>query len=137
SDCHISKENDNNAIMAQTLALGTNFINFVGFNAWVGAEGGVEAVQVTEWDEPQAVIGSWLHKYAYPDYYQQHLDRGRKLLSDAAFGAFTHSGGRAGCIQLNGEYLYVAEGTSGFRVYDVASIANKGISQRIITAPFS
>src|SRR6185295_7549256 len=25
----------------------------------------------------------------------------------------------------------------GFRAYDVASIANKGISQRIITAPFS
>lgn len=138
SDCHVSKDNDNNAIMAQTLAHGTNFINFVGYNAWIGAEGGVEAVQVTEWDEPQAVIGSWLHKYAYPDWYQQHLDRGRKLISeDAAFGAFTHAGGRAACLQLQGEYLYVAEGASGFRAYDVASIANKGISQRIITAPFS
>jgi hypothetical protein len=31
----------------------------------------------------------------------------------------------------------VAEGSGGFRAYDVASIANKGISQRIITAPFS
>jgi hypothetical protein len=38
---------------------------------------------------------------------------------------------------LRGEYLFVAEGAGGFRVYDVASIANKGISQRIITAPFS
>ena len=53
--------------MAQLLLHGTNFVNFVGFNAWVGGEGEVEAVQVTEWDEPQAVIGSYLHRYAYPD----------------------------------------------------------------------
>jgi hypothetical protein len=33
--------------------------------------------------------------------------------------------------------LYVAEGQGGMRVYDVASIANKGVSQRIVTAPFS
>jgi hypothetical protein len=38
---------------------------------------------------------------------------------------------------LRGEYLYAAEGIGGFRVYDVASIANKGVSERIITAPFS
>ena len=37
SDCHVSEANDNNAIMAQLLLLGTNFVNFVGFNAWVGA----------------------------------------------------------------------------------------------------
>src|SRR5262249_45393675 len=34
-------------------------------------------------------------------------------------------------------YLYVAEGRGGLRVYDVAAIGNKGVSQRIITAPFS
>jgi hypothetical protein len=37
---------------------------------------------------------------------------------------------------LRGEYLYAAEGKGGMRVYDVASIANKGVSQRILTAPF-
>ena len=57
SDCHLSAANDNNAIMAQLLLLGTNFVNFVGLNAWIGLEGGFEAVRVTEWDEPQAVIG--------------------------------------------------------------------------------
>ena len=31
--------------------------------------------------------------------------------------------------------MYVAEGKGGFRVYDVASIANKGVSEKIITAP--
>ncbi|HIG72941.1 MAG TPA: hypothetical protein EYQ46_23335, partial [Myxococcales bacterium] len=79
SDCHLSKQNDNNAIMAQLLLLGTNFVNFMGFNAWVGEEHEIAAIQVTEWDEPQAVIGSYLHEYAYPDYYQEHVDRDLEL----------------------------------------------------------
>jgi hypothetical protein len=87
---------------------------------------------VTEWDEPQAVIGSYLHRYAYPDWWKQHQERGRKLKESQ-----THSGGVANCLQLRGEYMYVAEGKDGFQAYDVASIANKGVSQRIITAPFS
>ena len=72
TDCHLSENNDNNAIMAQLLLHGTNFVNFVGFNAWVGEAGGIEAVSVTEWDEPQAVIGSYLHRYAYPSRYEAH-----------------------------------------------------------------
>ena len=133
TDCHASQANDNNAIMAQLLLQGTNFVNFVGFNAWVGSAKNVEAVQVTEWDEPQAVIGSYLHKYAYPDWFAAHEKRGMKLPE-----AHDHSTkGEARCLTLRGEYLFVAEGAGGFRVYDVASIANKGISQRIITAPFS
>jgi hypothetical protein len=131
-DCHLSKNNDNNAILAQTLLLGTKFIDFVGYNAWVGEAGGIGAVQVTEWDEPQAVIGSYLHKYAYPDWYKQHQDRGQKLQT-----AQEHGAGDAQCIQLRGEYLYVAEGAKGMRVYDVASVANKGFSEKVITAPFS
>ena len=52
TDCHLSKDNDNNAIMAQLLAQGTNFVNFVGYNAYVGGDGEISAVTVTEWDEP-------------------------------------------------------------------------------------
>src|SRR6185436_1124963 len=48
SDCHVSAANDNNAIMAQLLLQGTNFVNFVGLNAWVGLDQGIEAVRVTE-----------------------------------------------------------------------------------------
>ncbi len=133
SDCHASQANDNNAIMAQLMLQGTNFVNFVGFNAWVGSTKHVEAVQVTEWDEPQSVIGSYLHKYAYPDWFADHEKRGKRLPD-----AHNHTTrGEARCIMLRGEYLFVAEGAGGFRVYDVANIANKGISQRIITAPFS
>ena len=103
----------------------------MGFNAWVGTAGDVSAVQVTEWDEPQAVIGSYLHRYAYPDWFQDHQDNGQVLQN-----VHTHKSGEARCLQLRGEYLFVAEADKGMRVYDVASIANKGISQRIITAPF-
>jgi hypothetical protein len=133
SDCHLSQANDNNAILAQLLLQGTNFVNFVGFNAWLGAERHVEAVQVTEWDEPQAVIGSYLHRYAYPDWFAAHEGRGRRLPE-----AHDHPAkGSVGCVALRGEYLYAAEGAGGLRVYDVASIANKGVSQRIVSAPFS
>ncbi|HUP93132.1 MAG TPA: OmpA family protein [Solimonas sp.] len=132
-DCHLSKANDNNAIMAQLLLQGTNFMNFVGFNSWVGLEGALAAVQVTEWDEPQAVIGSYLQRYAYPDWFAAHQARGKKLVNAQTQGA----GGDVGCLQLRGEYLYVAQGRGGFEAYDVASIANKGFSEKIVTAPFS
>ena len=133
SDCHLDESNNNNAIMAQTLMYGTNFINFVGYNAWVGGEGEINAVQVTEWDEPQAVIGSYLHKYAYPDWFKAHQENGQKLKT-----AYNHGApGEVSCLQLRGEYLYASQGKGGTQVYDAASISNKGFSQRFITAPFS
>jgi len=132
SDCHLSQGNDNNAIMAQLLLLGTNFVNFVGYNAWVGEQGGIEGVRVTEWDEPQAVLGSYLQRYAYPDRYQAHLNHGRELPE-----AYSQMGGPTGCIQLRGEYVLAAQGSRGTTAYDVASIANKGVSDRILSGPVS
>jgi hypothetical protein len=155
SDCHLSENDDNNAIMSQLMLLGTNFVNFVGLNAWTGLEGGIQATRVTEWDEPQAVIGSYLQKYAYPDYWQQHQDHGRELINwrrgkivdkhlsgetdpVEQFMNVTHgTPDRVNCLQLRGEYMYVAQGKGGFRAYDVASVANKGFSEKIVTAPFS
>ncbi len=133
TDCHVAATGDNNAIMAQLLLQGTNFLNFVGLNSYVGSTGHVSAVKVTEWDEPQAVIGSYLQSFAYPDWFAAHKKRGLELEEAHSHG----TSGEASCLQLRGEYLFVAEGKGGFRVYDVASIANKGYSQRIITAPFS
>lgn len=156
TDCHLSDRDDNNAIMAQLMLLGTNYVNFVGLNAWTGLDGGIEAIRVTEWDEPQAVIGSYLQKYAYPDYYKLHVEQNKRELKNWVRGRtfdkklsgerdsieeFTnvHQGtpGRVGCLQLRGEYMFVAQGKGGFHVYDVASIANKGVSDRILTGPFS
>jgi hypothetical protein len=131
-DCHVAKSGNNNAIMAQLLMYGTGFVNFLGHYAWVGGEEHVTGVEVTEWTEPQAVIGSYLQRYAYPDFYQAHQDRGKRLEN-----GYAHNSEQAACVQVRGEYLYVAEGSRGFHVYDVANIANKGFSQRFITAPFS
>lgn len=134
-DCHVSKKNDNNAIMAQLLLLGTNFVNFMGHNVWLAnGEEGIEAVQVTEWDEPQAVIGSFLHKYAYPDYYKNHQDKNQELQE---YHTHHGAGGETNTVQMRGEYLYTTAGEGGFRVYDIANISNKGFSERIVTAPVS
>jgi len=135
ADCHVSEKNDNNAIMAQLLLLGTDFVNFMGYHAYVAlGDHGLEAVQVTEWSEPQAVIGSYLHRFAYPDFYRQHQERALELPT-----AHSHegAGGVTNAIQLRGEYLFTTAGEAGFRVYDVANIANKGFSERIVTGPFS
>ena len=156
TDCHISQDEDNNATMAQLLLLGTNYVNFVGLNAWFGLDGGFEAVRVTEWDEPQAVIGSYLHRYAYPDYWKQHVETNDRELKNWTRGKIMDgklSGETTGqeqfanvvegtkdavrCLQMRGEYMFVAEGKGGFRAYDIAAIGNKGFSERIVTAPFS
>ncbi|MGQ0560044.1 MAG: hypothetical protein ACT4OE_10780 [Sphingosinicella sp.] len=156
SDCHLSAANDNNAIMAQLLLQGTNFVNFVGLHAWSGLERGFQATRVTEWDEPQAVIGSYLHRYAYPDFWRLHVERNRRELvrwtrgrafdrrlsgetraPEEFVNVVQRTRGPARCLQHRGEYMFVAEGDGGFAVYDVASIGNKGFSERIVTAPFS
>ena len=36
-------------------------------------------------------------------------------------------------MQARGEYLYVADGEGGFRVFDVAQINQKGFSEKIVT----
>ena len=156
-DCHVSAANDNNAIMAQLLLLGTNYVNFLGLHAWVGEGQDLEAVRVTEFSEPQAVFGSYLQKYAYPDFYRMHVEKNGRELKTWVRGApfvkglkggegdgaedirnvVEHTSDAVRCLQLRGEYMYAAGGKDGFRAYDVASIANKGVSKKIVTAPFS
>jgi hypothetical protein len=133
TDCHISAQNDNNAWLQSVLGQGTNFVTFIGRFAWV-AEGtsGLQAVAVTEEDEPQAVIGSYLHKLAYPDKYQEHKARREQLQV-----AYNHHAENVLQVQLRGEYLFTANGSGGMRVYDVASVDNKGFSERFVTAPVS
>ncbi len=146
SDCHVARENNNNAIMAQLLMQGTNYMNFVGRYCWVAAgEEGLTAVEVTERDEPQAVIGSTLHSLAFPDYFAKHVERGRVLEFGHIHGPddISHTllhpfdKGEILSLQNRGEYLYAACGTGGLRVFDIAFIDDKGFSQRITTAPVS
>jgi hypothetical protein len=133
TDCHLSKNNDNNAWMAQLLGFGTGTVNFFGRYAYVG-EGreGFHAVVWTEASEPQAAIGSHLHRIAYPENYRKHVDAGLLLRE-----AYEHSGHDIQDIVLRGEYLYTANGPGGFEAFDVANIDQKGFSERIVSAPVS
>ncbi|HVQ38906.1 MAG TPA: multiheme c-type cytochrome, partial [Pyrinomonadaceae bacterium] len=133
SDCHVSARNDNNAWLAQLLLQGTNFVNFMGRYVYVAADDALEVVAATERSEPQAVIGSTLHRIVYPDNYKKHVDGGSELKT-----FYEHVGNpRVLQVQLRGEYAYVAAGEGGLRVYDVAQIDQKGFSERITTAPVS
>jgi hypothetical protein len=130
--CHVTEANDNNAWMAQLLLEGTNFVNFIGRYVWIAAEEAIEAVAVTEWDEPQTVIGSSLHKIVYPSFYDDHQKRKKELEI-----AHEHHSEGARSIQTRGEWAFVAKGEGGFEVYDIANIDNKDFSERIVSAPVS
>src|SRR5262249_47633103 len=137
TDCHVSKDNDNNAIMAQHLMHGTGYVNFMGRYCWVAArDHGLFGVVVTEQEEPQAVLGSTLHRLAFPDYFLKHEKRGHKLehahehpgrdISEQLLHPFR----KANVLQVQprGEFLYAACGEGSLRVFDIASIDNKSFS---------
>lgn len=133
TDCHVSAAGDNNAWMSQLLLLGTNFMNFMGRYIYVATgKSGYEAVSVAEHDEPTAVIGSDLQKVAYPADYKKFVNAGRQLKE-----AYRHAGSEVLDVQGRGEYLYAAMGKGGFRVYDIANLDDKDISEKMITAPVS
>jgi hypothetical protein len=146
TDCHLSRANDNNALLAQLLMQGTNYLNFIGRYCWLGCgPGGLAGVEVTEAEEPQAVLGSSLHRLAFPDDYRKHLGRGGRLEN-----AHRHPGEDLAervrhplrapevlGVQARGEYLYAACGADGMRVFDIAFIDDKGFSQRVSSAPVS
>jgi hypothetical protein len=132
TDCHVSRDGDNNAWMAQLLMQGTNLVNFMGRYVYV-AEGskGYDAVPVAEHDDPPAVFGSDLHKLVYSHDYEE-LRKHHGELEEA-----DHKEGNVLDVQLRGEYLYAAMGKGGFRAFDVANIDNKDFSEKMVTAPVS
>jgi hypothetical protein len=133
TDCHVSRAGDNNAWMSSVLMLGTNYVNFMGRYVYV-AEGkdGLSATLTAEQTEPQAVFGSHLHQIAYPDWYARHQSRGMKFPEN-----HSHRSNDSNQVQMYGEFLLSAAGDDGFIVYDIANVANKGFSQRIVTTNFS
>ena len=134
SDCHVSDSDDNNAIMTQLLGFGTGTVNFFGRFGYVGTDHhGLHGVVWTERTEPQAAIGSHLHRYAYPDYFAEHQSNNSILKT----GYHHHAKGGAVDLQHRGEYLYAALGKKGFGVFDVANIDNKNFSERIVSTPVS
>jgi hypothetical protein len=119
--------------MAQLLMQGTNFMNFIGRYVFVAdGKSGFEVVAVTEHDEPPTVPGSDFHKIAYPQNFEAHVERRGELKE-----AHGHSGSEVLDLQARGEYLYAATGKGGLRIFDIANIDNKDISERIVTGPVS
>jgi hypothetical protein len=147
TDCHLSENNDNNAYLAMTYMQGTNFYNWIGRFVYMAlGEEGYAAIPVTERDEPQAVIGSYLHKLAFPENYKKHKENHEELKefyehpgNDIMTGLmpFRNAKTEVLSVQLRGEYLYAACGKAGFRIFDVANIDQKGFSERMTTQPFS
>ena len=120
--------------MAQLLLLGTNFVNFMGRFVYVATgQGGVEAVAVTEMDEPQAVIGSDLHQLAYPEQYAAHEKR-RPRADDRR--SITARRTRSAC-RCAASTSTSPTATGGFKVFDIAQINQKGFSEKIVSAPVS
>ena len=134
TDCHVAQDNSNNAWMTQLLGFGTGTVNFFGRYAYVGeGKGGLAAVVWTEGEEPQAALGSHLHRLAYPENFKTHIEKNKALLKEAHH----HHADEILDLTLRGEYLYTANGGGGFEVFDVANIDQKGFSERIVTAPVS
>jgi len=127
-DCHVSVHNDNNAWMANALGLGSNGANFTGQFIYVAEKDrGVRAIKVTTGYEPRAVIGSNLHRIAFPKDYESFVARGRELRESYSSGGAGPTG-----IAVRGDYALVAAGPGGLRVYDIANVGNKAVAQRIV-----
>jgi hypothetical protein len=77
------------------------------------------------------VFGSDLQKIAYPANFAKFEKHEREIEE-----ADRHAGNVLD-LQLRGEYLYAALGQDGFRIYDVANIDNKNLSEKMTTAPVS
>ena len=134
TDCHISEKNDNHAIMTQLLGFGTGTVNFFGRFAWIGTDShGLTGAAWTERTEPQAAIGSHLHKIAYPENFGKHIANKEVLET----GYHHPAKGGALDLQARGEYLYAALGKKGFGIFDIANIDNKNFSERIVSSPVS
>jgi len=128
ADCHVSDDNSNNARIASALGFGVNALNFLGEFAYVADNGhGLTGVKVTEGDEPQPVIGSSFEKILYPEAYDKFEKGGRRLTVSHSRMASKIVG-----LAMRGEFMITAEGSAGFKLYDIANINNKQFAQRIV-----
>ncbi len=70
-DCHLSRGQRQQCDHGAALHLRHQFIDFIGYTPGSANRARSVRCRSPRWDEPQAVIGSYLHRYAYPDWYKQ------------------------------------------------------------------
>jgi hypothetical protein len=155
TECHISDKNDNNAIIAKVFGMGVRSVDFVGRYVYVAERGkGFEAHRVTcQEDFPEPVIGSDMHRVMNPASYAVHLqhkeivdyknmgiEKGKRepdCTDDPDGWVQRHISKDCRSLQRYGEWLLIADGPGGLRVYDIANVANKNLAQRIVESPIS
>ena len=135
TDCHLSKQNDNNAMddaIARFRHRHGEFLRALRLRRRRHRKDFTRSSgrNRTNRRPPSAVICT---RFAYPTNYEKHLDSiirnyRRAIITTAkTFRIWT----------LRGEYLYTANGPGGFEVFDVANIDQKGFSERIVSSPVS
>jgi hypothetical protein len=155
TECHVSVNNDNNAVVAKMYGFGVRSVDFVGRYVYVGeCEKGFEAHRVTCQEEfPEPLIGSELHRLVNPDSYNVHVSHGGVVdyknlgqsrhrrdpesPDDPDGWVVCHRTKDCRSLQRYGEFLLVADGPAGFRCYDIANVANKNLAERIVESPLS
>ena len=155
TECHVSVNNDNNAVVAKMYGFGVHSVDFIGRYVYVGErDKGFEAHRVTCQEEfPEPVIGSDMHRLMNPETYDVHVAHGGIVdyknlglakahrdpdCSDDPDGwVVRHLTKDCRSLQRYGEFLLVADGPAGFRCYDIANVANKNQAERIVESPFS
>ncbi len=142
------QNNDNNAIMAQLLMQGTNYLNFIGRYCWVAA--GEHGLRGGRRHRARRAAGGH-RQHAAQAGLSRALSRSTSRTRPAARASPTSIPARTSAsrssapaarpkccsVQARGEYLYAACGEAGVRVFDIAFIDHKGFSERITTAPVS
>jgi hypothetical protein len=145
--CHLSKAKDNNAWLAQVFGEGTNGYSYMGDYAWVGEPGLLKGIRVSYGYEPQPVIGSNMQRIIDPAKFNEFVKSGRRYdkvryATPGAAGKTYGSAELVGATHPNamiarGEWIFVADGPGGFKVYDSANIDSKRTSQKVLLAPFA
>jgi hypothetical protein len=116
--------------MAQLLVQGTNFLNFMGKYIYV-ANGGDRLCRRAGRGEHGAAGGAGQRPAA--DGVSRSTTRSSSRRTEFKTSSDEHGGGEVLDVQLRGEYLYAAMGAGGFRVFDVANVDVKDVSERLIS----
>ena len=134
TDCHLSKNNDNNAWMASVARLRHRHGEFLRPLRLRRRRPGRIARRGL--DRTGRTAGRHRQSSAQASRIRpitRNMSKHGAILQEA----YEHSGHDIQDIVLRGEYLYTANGPGGFEVFDVANIDQKGFSERIVSAPVS
>ena len=148
TDCHVSVNNDNNAIMAQLLMQGTGYVNFMGRYCWVAAgEHGLwrrrrhrarRAAGRHRQHAARAGLPGLLRTSTSSNGWQLRARPRASRHATSARSCCIPSASRRSCrCSPAASTCTRPAARAGLRVFDIAFIDDKSFSERITTAPVS